>query len=107
MHSVFQVSQRMFTAAVLQAVHLGCFATEDSAAHMYDRAAVCVRGPQAILNFPRKCYDYDGLPNGWVSSKQQLLSILCMHVASLYACCCAIYYVSSSVHDQTCQVLQA
>lgn len=66
----------MFTAAGLQAVHLGCFATEDSAAHMYDRAAICVRGPEAILNFPRKCYDYDGLPNGWVGSKEQLLSIL-------------------------------
>lgn len=58
------------------AVHLGCFATEDSAAHMYDRAAICVRGPEAMLNFPRQWYDNDGLPNGWVSSKAQLQSVL-------------------------------
>lgn len=76
MHSVAHVSERTFTPVFLQAVHLGCFATEDSAAHMYDRAAVCVRGPEAILNLPRQWYDHDGLPNGWVSSRKQLHSVL-------------------------------
>ncbi|DBB06366.1 TPA: hypothetical protein ACH3X1_011933 [Trebouxia sp. C0004] len=59
-----------------RAVHLGYFATEDSAAQMYDRAAVCVRGPEAILNFPRHFYDSDELPDGWVSSEEQLHSVL-------------------------------
>lgn len=66
----------MFTPVLLQAVHLGHFATEDSAAQMYDRAAVCVRGPEAILNFPRHFYDSDELPDGWVSSEEQLHSVL-------------------------------
>lgn len=91
---------------MLQAVHLGCVATEDSAAHMYDRAAICVRGPEAILNFPRQWYDSDGLLNGWVGSKAQLQSVLskftdnhnaapryCVHPgcigSSVTCCCCA------------------
>ncbi len=57
-------------------VHLGYFATEYSAAHMYDRAALCVRGPEAILNFSRHWYDSDGLPNAWVSSEEQLQAVL-------------------------------
>lgn len=76
MHFVPHTPQRVSIPVLLQAVHLGCFATEDSAAHMYDRAAICVRGPEAILNFPRLWYDNDGLPNGWVSSKAQLQSVL-------------------------------
>ena len=43
---------------------------------MYDRAAVCVWGPEAILNFLRQWYDSDGLPNGWVSSKAELQAVL-------------------------------
>ena len=66
----------MFTPVLLQAVHLGYFATEDSAAQMYDRAAVCVWGPEAILNFPRRFYDSDELPDGWVSDEEQLHSVL-------------------------------
>lgn len=66
----------MFTCVLQQAVHLGYFATEDSAACMYDRAAICVRGPEAILSNDRQWYDIDGLPNGWVSSEKQLKSVL-------------------------------
>lgn len=55
---------------------MGYFATEDDAAHMYDRAAICVRGSEAILNYPRHTYDNDDLPSGWLSSKVQLLAIL-------------------------------
>jgi len=58
-----------------RAVRLGYVATEDSAAQMYDRAAVCVRGPETILNFPRHFYDSDELPDGWVSSEEQLHSV--------------------------------
>lgn len=54
---------------------LSYFAREDDAAHMYDRAAICVRGSAAILNYPRHTYDNDDL-HGWLTSKDQLLSIL-------------------------------
>lgn len=39
---------------------------------MYDRAAICVRGPGAVLNFARELYDHDQLFNGWVDSEAQL-----------------------------------
>ena len=42
----------------------------------YDRAAVCVWGPEAILKFPD--IDIDEFPNGWVSSEEQLHSVLRM-----------------------------
>lgn len=43
---------------------------------MYDRAAICTRGSGAMLNFLREEYDDDDLPNGWVASEKQLLSVL-------------------------------
>ena len=66
----------MFEFVLSQARYLGYFATEESAAYMYDRAAIGVRGPEASLNFPRQLYDSTGLPNGWMSSEDQLQSVL-------------------------------
>jgi len=43
---------------------------------MYDRAAICVRGPGAVLNFARELYDHDQLSNGWVDSEAQLHFVL-------------------------------
>ena len=42
----------------LQAVWLGDFATEEEAARMYNRAAICVRGSAAMLNYPRENYKW-------------------------------------------------
>lgn len=39
---------------------------------MYDRAAICVRGPEAVLNFARELYENDQISNGWVDSDAQL-----------------------------------
>lgn len=43
---------------------------------MYDRAAICIRGPGAVLNFARELYDHDQLSNGWVDSEAQLHFVL-------------------------------
>ncbi len=42
---------------------------------MYDRAAICVRGPGAVLNFARELYDHDPLSNDWVDNEAQLHSV--------------------------------
>lgn len=55
-----------------KAVWLGDFATEEEAAQMYDRAAICVRGSAAMLNYPREDYANDDLCNGWVACEEQL-----------------------------------
>lgn len=43
---------------------------------MYDRAAICVRGSAAMLNYPREDYANDDLCNGWVACEEQLQSAL-------------------------------
>ena len=60
----------------LQAIYLGDFDTQEAAAHMYDRAAICVHGFDTVLNYDRSFYDSEELSDGWVGSEEQLLSIL-------------------------------
>ena len=43
---------------------------------MYDRAAICVRGSAAMLNYPREDYANDDLCNGWAACEEQLQSAL-------------------------------
>ena len=43
---------------------------------MYDRAAICVRGSEAILNNRRSQYDNDGLPEWSLSNKDELFAVL-------------------------------
>ena len=45
---------------------------------MYDRAAICVRGSEAILNNRRSQYDNDGLPEWSLSNKDELAAVLAM-----------------------------
>ena len=60
----------------LQAVWLGDFAKEEEAARMYDRAAICVRGSAAMLNYLREDYANGDLCSGWVACEEQLQSVL-------------------------------
>ncbi len=57
-------------------MHLGWFATQEEAARMYDRAAICVRGSEAILNNRRSQYDNDGLPKWSLSNIDELVAVL-------------------------------
>jgi len=43
---------------------------------MYDRAAICVCGSEAILNNRRSQYDNDGLPEWSLSNKDELVAVL-------------------------------
>ena len=43
---------------------------------MYDRAAICVCGSEAILNNRRSQYDNDGLPKWSLSNIDELVAVL-------------------------------
>ena len=43
---------------------------------MYDRAAICVHGSEAILNHRRSQYDNDGLPKWSLSNNDELGAVL-------------------------------
>ena len=58
------------------AVHLGWFASQEEAAEMYDRAAICVRGSEAILTNRRSQYDDDDLPESPLSNRDELTAVL-------------------------------